>query len=297
MEQVDADDPRLRALFWQHRDAVVIQAVHRARLVRETGRKVVVLFARPIPGLKPTSIIREKAAKPAKPNDTLDRLVVEAAKLIDEVGAFSLPMLEEASGSTWKTVSKYWDQVTVGLGLNWFNIPAIQTLNNGAKVEKSLRIALPAKTVEDARLHVTSGRYKNIFIGIGSHVQRCIPTSWALNIPAVEDIPMSAPGLVSIATELETIPTLTPVDIDPAILIELDKLLCSIVDNDGYGPLDTLQRIILLSKTSRLYDFAPVQARTGTDWVGWGRKDWQLDGGTALLRLVRSCSIATANIV
>ena len=163
-----------------------MQAVHRARLVRENGRNVVILFSRPIPGLPPTQTITDRVTSPAttkRRQETLDRLLTAAKDLIDNRGAFSRPMLTEASGVHYRTVDKYWEQMTSSLSLNWFDMPVIQTLATGGKRKTQIRIALPATVVADARLYVTRGRYQNLFIAIARHIQPCIPDGWEVDLP------------------------------------------------------------------------------------------------------------------
>lgn len=184
VEQIDGVDPRLQRLIWQHRDAAVIQAVHRARLIRQTGRTVVILFSRPIPGLAPTQIIRDRATRATQRTaQTLNRLIEAGRALLADVGAFSVETIEMVTKCSVNTVRKYWLDVTAALDCNWFDLPVIQPLNNGGKRERFYRCAMPASMLEKHPLHVDHDRY-NDHISVVIHVQSILPAGWIINLPA-----------------------------------------------------------------------------------------------------------------
>lgn len=195
VEQIDAVDERVRSLLWQHRDAVVVQAVQRARLVRQSGRKVVALFARPIPGLRPTQTIKDRPSPAMKAaetrNQTLDRMISSARKLIEEDGAFTLAILAAGAEVSRKTAYTRWQEVTTDLGLKWFDVPVLQPLANGGTKRVDLRVAVSADIGADLadidKMHDVSARYNILLIALGNVVHPLLPDGWVLNLPAPMD--------------------------------------------------------------------------------------------------------------
>lgn len=187
VEQVDGADPRLQRLIWQHRDAAVIQAVHRARLIRQTGRKVVIMFSRPIPGLKPTAIIRDYANPATKATqrtqETIAKLLTAGRELLADVGGLSVESLAMVADCSPNTARKYWIDVTQALNCKWFDLPVIQTLANGGIAKRAYRVALPAETLENVGLHVDHEHYKDNLITVVIHVQPLLPEGWTVDIP------------------------------------------------------------------------------------------------------------------
>ena len=187
IEQVDGADHRLQRLIWQHRDAAVIQAVHRARLIRQTGRKVVVMFSRPIPGLKPTAIIRDypdQATKTAqRTQETKAKLITAAASLLDDVRGFSVESLAMVADCSVNTARKYFAEVALTLGCKWFDLPVRQTLANGGTAERAYRVALPADLLENMELHVDHEHYRDNLITVVIYVQSLLPAGWTVIIP------------------------------------------------------------------------------------------------------------------
>ena len=196
IEQVDGADPRLQRLIWQHRDAAAIQAIHRARLVRQSGRTVVVMFSRPIPGVRPTSIIRDypdAATREAeRTQDALDRLLAAGRDLIDDVGGFTVETLAMVSDCSVNTVRKYWVDVVKELSCQWFNAPVAQPLNNGAAKIIQMRIALPRTTMEKCKMHEDHGHYKYDLITLVIFVHPLLPHGWEVNLSLMNS-PENAP--------------------------------------------------------------------------------------------------------
>ena len=187
IEQVDGADPRLQRLIWQHRDAAVIQAVHRARLIRQTGRKVVIMFSRPIPGLKPTTIIRDypdpttKAAQ--RTQETKAKLIAAGQDLLADVRGFSVESLAMVAGCSVNTVRKYFAEVALTLGCKWFDLPVRQTLANGGTADRAFRVALPADLLENMELHADHEHYRDNLITVVIYVQSLLPADWTVIIP------------------------------------------------------------------------------------------------------------------
>jgi hypothetical protein len=202
VEQIDAVDPRVQSLLWQHRDAMMIQAVHRARLVRETGRKVVIMSSRPVPGLPPTQIITERTAAPKaaqRTQETLDRIIGAAKELVDIQSGFTIPALAEASGSSPNSVRKYWQNITTALGLKWLNLPAIQKMSKGGERKTEVRVALKPELVQQVRLYVDHERYKDSLITFVIHIQPLLPDAYSLDLDTlVEMISVALPPPVSV---------------------------------------------------------------------------------------------------
>lgn len=187
IEQVDGADPRLQRLIWQHRDAAVIQAVHRARLIRQTGRKVVIMFSRPIPGLKPTTIIRDypdpatKAAQ--RTQETKAKLITAGADLLADVRGLSVDALALAADCSVNTARKYFAEVALTLGCKWFDLPVRQTLANGGTSDRAFRVALPTDLLENMELHADHEAYRDNLITVVIHVGSLLPAGWTVIIP------------------------------------------------------------------------------------------------------------------
>jgi len=201
IEQIDGTDPRLQRLIWQHRDAAVIQAIHRARLIRQTGRKVVVMFSRPIPGVKPTTLIRDypgPATKAAnRSQETVTKLITAGAALLDDVCGFSVETLAMVAGCSVNTVRKYWVEVTQALNCRWFDLPVRQMLANGGTRDRAYRVALPAETLKNTGSHVDHEHYRDSLITLVIHVRSLLPTGWTVILPdpPLPPSPVETPAL------------------------------------------------------------------------------------------------------
>ena len=211
IEQIDGLDQRLQRLIWQHRDAPAIQAVHRSRVIRQTGRTVVIMFSRPIPGLKPTQIVKDyKTASNRHAQtrqETIKRLVDAGQALIADVGGFTVESLAMVADASVNTAKKYWTDVTTVLDMNWFDAPVTHPLATGGINHRALRVALPKTTMEKYRLHVDHERYKYNLISIVIHMQPLLPKGWVIDQtslgslisdapPAPEAQPEAAPEMV-----------------------------------------------------------------------------------------------------
>lgn len=192
VEQVDAADKRVRALLWQHRDATVIQAVGRARLVREPGRTVVALFSRPIPGLKPTeAVTAHQTASATKHNtqDTVDKLVKAAMSILDDYEGFTMPTLTRAAGVSKNTVSNYWVDVTYkALGMQSIQIPVIQTLTTGGQRKTEINVALNSDGMQKLSLYASQSRYKESTITSLTYIQCLLPSSYVLDFDTLNSM-------------------------------------------------------------------------------------------------------------
>ncbi|MDQ3248508.1 MAG: hypothetical protein M3Q45_04795, partial [Chloroflexota bacterium] len=198
VEQIDGADPRLQALIWQHRDAAVIQAAHRSRILRNPDRTVVIMFSRPIPGLRPTQIIRDYAATSAgraeQRQAILSSLIEAGGALIDDVGGFTVESLAGLSESSVNTVRKYWQDITTALSLHWLDLPVLQTLNHGTARARTLRVALPREAMDKCKMHVDHERYKNRFITFVIYVQPLLPHGWTIDESILHDMMNMGPA-------------------------------------------------------------------------------------------------------
>lgn len=170
VEQIDGVDPRLQKLIWQHRDAAVIQAVHRSRIIRQTGRKVVVMFSRPIPGLKPTQIIKDYKAPSTKAlerkQETLRRLVDAGQALLAELGGFTVATLGIAANVSVNTARKYFTEVIDAVAANAVQIPLVQSMKDGGRVRFSVNAALSDSMYKNYKLPADHDRYQLDLISI-----------------------------------------------------------------------------------------------------------------------------------
>lgn len=185
IEQIDGLDQRLQRLIWQHRDAPAIQAVHRSRVIRQTGRTVVIMFSRPIPGLKPTQIVKDYKTASNRhaqtKQETIKRLVDAGQALIADVGGFTVESLAMVADASVNTAKKYWPDVTTALDMNWFDAPVTHPLATGGINHRAQRVALPKTTMEKYRLHADHDGYKYNLIGIVIHMQPLLPHNWVID--------------------------------------------------------------------------------------------------------------------
>jgi hypothetical protein len=209
VEQIDAVDPRVAGLLAQHRDAAAVQAVHRSRIVRKSGRKVVVMFSRPIPGLAPSKTVTDRPSaeskKAANQAARLEKLVTVASDLIGEDGGFVVDLLASGAECAVNTAKKYLPEICTQLGLYRLALPVVQTLSNGAERRTERTIVLGAELVETIKMHVNHDRYNTnrITTVIHVHLAKFLPKAWVIDIdallstlapkPKIEE-PAAAPG-------------------------------------------------------------------------------------------------------
>jgi hypothetical protein len=205
-EQIDAVDPRVQRILDQHRDAAVIQAVHRARIVVHSGRKVVAMFSRPIPGLRPTQAVTERPTQAQKADlrtqEAIDKLLSAARELVEEHGGFALTTLYTAADVSKSTAWKYWEDVTTQLkkemGARWFDMPCLQPLVSGGKRSVVVRVVLSDEIVQNAKMSVVRGRYNSPLIAFANDRQLgvldLIPGGWEIDAPDTEHVPPEAPS-------------------------------------------------------------------------------------------------------
>ncbi len=151
VEQVDAADDRVARLLWQHRDALLVQAVQRMRLVRRTG-KVVALFARSIPGLAPTEIRHERPPALHEHNtrrkrEAREKLLAAGRRLLGTQQGFILSTLTAEAGVARSTAWRHWPEVTRELGLAVAIVPAVQPLANGGRKPVNVAVAVRPEVI------------------------------------------------------------------------------------------------------------------------------------------------------
>ena len=186
VEQVDAVDPRLQVIIDQHRDAVVVQAFHRARMVRETGRKVVALFSRPIPGIRPTQVITERPGGPNKATqrkaDMLQRLADSAQALVSEDGGFTLTTLSGCADVSRPTANKYWlDTIGVLPDVNGMDIFCIQPMANGGSKQVTVRLAVRSDIADSMIESRKRGDFEELRRVASECIGKLIPSSWSID--------------------------------------------------------------------------------------------------------------------
>ena len=209
VEQVDAKDERVQAILWQHRDAAVVQAVGRARLVREEGRTVVALFSRPIPGLRPTQIVTERNT-PTKvaaiSQETVDKIISAAIALLDEQPGFTVPALATKAEVSPHTIKKYQRVISESTGVNWLDLPVKQILITGGTRNTQIQLALTSEVVDQTRLYVMHGRYKNDLITAVHHIQSLLPSAYKLDVDALSTLFGVDPTYQDVSREVEDLP-------------------------------------------------------------------------------------------
>lgn len=191
VEQIDAVDPRVAGVLAQHRDAAAVQAVHRSRIVRKSGRRVVVMFSRPIPGLAPSKTVTDRPSgadkRAAKKVATIDRLVTVASDLIGEEGGFVVDLLTSGAEVSINTAKKYLPEICTQLGLYRLALPVIQTINNGAKQQREITLVLAPNVVDTIKMHVDHERYNisRITNVIHVHLAKFLPQSWVIDVESL----------------------------------------------------------------------------------------------------------------
>lgn len=249
VEQIDAIDPRVQALLWQHRDAVAIQAVHRSRIVYESGRSVVIMFARPIPGVQPTRIISERQDDEIQ-STALAGLVLAAQEIIHENNqGFNVAMLAERAGITQRIVRKYWADTIDSIGLHSVSIPCIQLMQNGAKIARQLQIAITEEFRITIGLHVKYQRYNTNLITVVSYVQCFIPQSWEVDISSLktdEKPPEPAPAYIPAVVDAKRMQRAltTGLQSQDQLVLAAVKRVESVVTGAAHMPQDELMRYL-----------------------------------------------------
>lgn len=325
IEQFEAVDPRLQRLINQHRDAPAIQALHRARLVRRTGRKVVCLFSRPIPGVTPTQVITEKARadkRKERTSKSLDAIVNAARHLLDTMGGFNSKMLIEASEAAPATVRKYYEQALLelrndGVDVNWIDVPMVQVLANGAEMKRDMRLAMGPECREELRSSIAhtqtlyvdhdSNYIENISTVI--HVQslestkglaEIIPSGWGIDLSSFLTLPQSSVNQPPLG-KLEEVPAAEVTapqgnNLPDAIIqsaMNATGQVAELVEHlDAYaqtghinGP--TLDHLLTLIRSLGLREFVKISAYTLPPRDAGGRRDaWVISNADQLTRLV-----------
>lgn len=215
VEQIDGADYRVSALIAQHRDAAAVQAVHRSRIIRQTGRRVVVMFSRPIPGLRPSRLVTDRPTaegkQAARRAAIIDKLLTVAADLVGDMGGFAADLLAAGADVSINTARKYLGDVCAALGLNTFVLPALQPLANGAVVKREVALVVTPDLVKTIRLHVDHERNHRDRITSVIHVQlaKFLPSTWVIDVdailatltPATPQAPGDLPGRWGAATD------------------------------------------------------------------------------------------------
>jgi hypothetical protein len=191
VEQADAVDPRLSGLIGQHRDAAAIQALHRSRVVRKSGRRVVVMFARPIPGITPNRLVTERPPADDKRAMAraalLDRLRSTLMDLVDEMGGAAADLLAAGADCAVNTARKYLPDLCTSLGLNRLVLPVLQPLVTGGIRKREIELVLSPKLVakirQQTQMLVNHERYNlsTITNVIYKHLGVFLPNGWAID--------------------------------------------------------------------------------------------------------------------
>lgn len=285
VEQVDAIDPRLSALIDQHRDALTIQAIGRARLVRNSGRRVVVMFSRPIPGHAPTHTIYTREQKQEyKVNKTLERLIAAAGRMLEASNSFSISTLAEAAGAARKTVHKYWQNVIDEFGINWIDLDCLQPMAGGGLRPVKVRLALNGEgqstlkeCIAEIKDHcmIHSLLYSNI--GNGSYSDLAIPAGFLLDLK----LP-SPPAKLNIEEAVQSL----PVEVEaPAVegipvILDLSRPIPVCTRQSFVESAEGLYRAI--TSISNEYKAAILEKY----FFGWGRTKRE-----EIVRLVNECRL------
>lgn len=191
VEQIDGADYRVSALIAQHRDAAAVQAVHRSRIIRQSGRRVVVMFSRPIPGLRPSQLVTDRptaeSKQAAKRAATMEKLLTVAGDLVGEMGGFAADLLAAGAAVSVNTARKYLGDICTALGLNTFVLPALQSLANGATVKREVSLVVTPDIVASIKKHVDHERNNRDKITgvICVHLAKFLPSTWAIDIDTI----------------------------------------------------------------------------------------------------------------
>ena len=197
VEQIDACDRRVAALIAQHRDAAAVQAVHRARLVRQSGRRVVVMFSRPIPGLRPSTTITDRPTGEDKRSQQkaarLANLLAIATELVAESGGFTVDLLSAATSYSVNTVRDYLPDLCLAGGWNRLVLPVLQPLANGGHRQREMGLVIAKEVVAEirqiAKMHVDQQRNNKDLITtlIHVHLGKFLPSTWGIDVDALMD--------------------------------------------------------------------------------------------------------------
>lgn len=191
VEQIDGADYRVSALLAQHRDAAAVQAVHRSRIIRQSGRRVVVMFSRPIPGLRPSQLVTDRptaeSKQAARRAATIDKLMAVAGDLVGEMGGFAADLLAAGAAVSVNTARKYLGDICTALGLNNFVLPALQRLANGATVKREVTLVVTPGIVASIKKHVDHERNNRDKITnvIYVHLAQFLPSTWIIDIDTI----------------------------------------------------------------------------------------------------------------
>lgn len=195
-EQIDGLDPRLSALIAQHRDAAAVQAVHRSRIIRQSGRRVVIMFARPIPGIRPTTVTTDRPTgedkRSARHAEMIQRLISAAGELVAERGGCAVDELAALAEVAVNTARKYLPEVYRATKFGHLALPVLQPLANGGQRRRNMDLILSPDLVAEIRqsrqLHVNHERNNSNSITTVIYVQlgKFLPSStWQIDVDAL----------------------------------------------------------------------------------------------------------------
>lgn len=191
VEQIDGADYRVGALIAQHRDAAAVQAVHRSRIIRQSGRRVVVMFSRPIPGLRPSQLVTDRptaeSKQAAKRAATMETLLRVATDLVSDMGGFAADLLAAGADVSINTARKYLPEVCTALGLKWLILPALQGLANGAVVKREITLVVEPGIAKSIKMYADHDRNNKDRIThvICVHLDKFLPSTWVIDIDSM----------------------------------------------------------------------------------------------------------------
>ncbi len=136
------DDPRLQTLYHEQREGALLQAAHRLRLHRPSGRervRLILATALPIADLPPTSIVRDHTAT-KRSTRTYIRLQDALAALVDEQGHATRAEVGRRAGVDKSTVSRHWTRLLADAGL----VAEARLLPSGKTIQEVEVAARPA---------------------------------------------------------------------------------------------------------------------------------------------------------
>jgi hypothetical protein len=230
VEQLDAVDARVSRLLEQHRDAKVIQAVQRLRLVRQTGKTIIVLFARPIPGIHPTQLVTARPDRPLSPTApaqrqaaAVEKLTTAAQALAHDQGGATLPDLAASAGVSKKTAHKYFQQVAETAGLLALSrVPVRRPGLQASQRLDTINLLIPAAWLEaqspDQDPCVTEAYIPNL-ITLGNALTLLLPPDWRVDVATwQEQLGVPLPPTLDLSTDGADVNELLeapPVDVMP----------------------------------------------------------------------------------
>ena len=293
-EQIDAVDKRLSMLIAQHRDAPAVQAAHRSRVISRTGRKVVVMFSRPIPDLPPMQIITDRSTisnAGTQKSNSLNKLIDAAKQLLGKDGAFTLPTITEAADVSKHTAIKYWNDVTKNLSLKWFELPVLQPLSRGGYKSVDMRCAVDSAKFNDVHAHNNNNLITCLHV-----VKPLLHAKWEIDQTRIDAMIADAyartqkqqdraepvPELATLPTE-EARPEITAT-IEELEIIEMEL---EPVARGAVLKMSAAANLISRIRAANLHHDLDVTAACAIDTHAYGQHDWTITNAGAVLMRIR----------